>query len=84
MWLRWNVNALCVDKIAPEVGFTCVCSSGYVESGGVCVNENGCESDPCYRGMHCGMSRQCCPVRVIHVRVQTRSCSSQAQTRQRV
>ena len=23
------------------------CSSGYVESGGVCVNENGCESDPC-------------------------------------
>ena len=43
-------GAVCVDKTAPETGYTCTCSSGFHDQNGECIDVDDCEGHTCASG----------------------------------
>ena len=43
----------CPGNSAPNANFTCECDAGYSPVGSVCVEDDGCESDPCENNATC-------------------------------
>lgn len=41
-----NLNAACIDSIAPATGYTCKCTAGFEPSAGTCVQTDACPNDP--------------------------------------